>query len=237
MNKSETIGALVAALCKAREEFKPILKTATNPYFNRKYATLDVILEAVSVPLAKNGLTALQTPEGDAPMEELTTILAHSSGEWVSSSYGLHATKQDPQSLGSAITYARRYALAAILGVAAESDDDAAAATQGKAQAKEAPKQGHLKTAVERVESVLGKSNDAPESDTFSTGLPACKTCGGEMRYVDAGTSKSGKAYEAFWGCKDRECKGGAWKASEWDKELTRRASAPATKTEEDIPF
>jgi len=125
MIKSDSIKELSAALSKAQSEFKPVVKNANNPFFKSTYATLDAVIEATKEALSKNNLSIVQ---GNEPTETgviVTTLLSHASGEWIESQLAMPVTKPDPQGYGSAITYGRRYALSAILGVASEEDDDA----------------------------------------------------------------------------------------------------------------
>jgi hypothetical protein len=128
--KSPTIGELTKALANARAYFKPVLKDATNPFFKSKYADLAGVIEATTAALSKNELVVIQSPgkiyNGHIL---LTTLLAHSSGEWIKDELELPIAKFDAQGTGSAITYARRYAYQAIVGVVAE-DDDGNAASQ-----------------------------------------------------------------------------------------------------------
>lgn len=123
--KSESIMKLAEALSKAQGEFGHVKKDSLNPFFKSKYADLASILEAVRPALAKHGLSHVQlagaNAEGDAVV---STYLLHSSGEFISGELSLPVTKADAQGFGSALTYARRYGLQAILGVAAEDDDD-----------------------------------------------------------------------------------------------------------------
>lgn len=121
--QSDTIGALALALSKAQADITGALKDSANPFFKSKYADLASCWDACRKQLAANELAVIQTVEGD----HLATILAHSSGEWVRSHCPIRAKDDSPQALGSAITYARRYALAAIVGLA-QIDDDAEAA-------------------------------------------------------------------------------------------------------------
>lgn len=127
MNKSESIKELATALCKFQAEVEKVKKTATNPFFKSKYATLSDILEVIKKPLSKNGLSFVQLPLSGHVLE---TILMHSSGEFISSSYEMTPVKNDPQGLGSVITYQRRYALGAILGLDIDIDDDANSASE-----------------------------------------------------------------------------------------------------------
>lgn len=112
---------LAKALSKFHASVGKIAKTANNPFFKSKYAPLPEILEAIAEPLLQSNLVFSQIPDGDC----LCTILMHTeSGEWISGCYSMHPVKNDPQSIGSAITYARRYALGAILGLNIDKDDD-----------------------------------------------------------------------------------------------------------------
>lgn len=120
---SPTIAELVKALCKAQGEFSHAKKTIDNEFLKSRYADMASVLDAVKAPLSSNGLAYFQTVDGEKNIV-LTTTLAHSSGEWIRSRYPVVPVKNDPQSFGSALTYARRYCLLAILGVAAEEDDD-----------------------------------------------------------------------------------------------------------------
>lgn len=126
MTKSTTIVEIAKALVKFQKAVKPVKKEAENPFFKSKYADLASIIEAIKDPMADNGLSFSQFPTGQ---NQLTTILMHESGEWLEDTYTVAPVDNRPQSVGSAITYARRYALGAILGIATESDDDGAEAS------------------------------------------------------------------------------------------------------------
>jgi hypothetical protein len=136
---------LITALIKARSQFKPIKKDRKNPYFNSKYADLDSVLAATEPALIANGLVISQTTGLIEGVPVLITTLWHESGEFIRGEYPLPtkpdpsvigaliesgqikgdaAIKDDPQKMGSAITYARRYALCAILSVTADDDND-----------------------------------------------------------------------------------------------------------------
>jgi hypothetical protein len=127
VNRSESIASLAAALHKAQGKIKAALKDSTNPHFKSKYADLSSVIEAVKQPLLDAGIVFTQgvhDAEGGVAIE---TMLLHTSGEWLSSTLRIPATKQDAQGFGSAITYGRRYGLQAICGVPAEDDDGNAA--------------------------------------------------------------------------------------------------------------
>jgi hypothetical protein len=130
--QSESIGALAAALSKAQADITGALKDSSNPFFKSKYADLASCWDACRKQLAANNLAVIQTiyVHWDSGQTMLSTTLAHSSGEWIRSDLPVLAKDLSPQAQGSGITYARRYALAAIVGLA-QVDDDAEAA-QGR---------------------------------------------------------------------------------------------------------
>jgi len=134
MEKSESIKNIASALCKFQGTVETIVKTATNPFFKSKYANLADILDVIREPLQVNGLSFVQFPEGESG---LTTMLMHESGEHITATYIMKPVKNDPQGQGSAITYQRRYALGAILGLNIDEDDDGNGASKGE---KEKPK-------------------------------------------------------------------------------------------------
>ena len=130
--QSETIGALAAALSKAQADITGALKDSSNPFFKSKYADLASCWDACRKQLAANNLAVIQTiyVHWESGQTMLATTLVHSSGEWIRSDLPVLAKDLSPQAQGSGITYARRYALAAIVGLA-QIDDDAEAA-QGR---------------------------------------------------------------------------------------------------------
>ncbi len=138
MEKSETIKEIANALCKFQAEVEKIKKGATNPFFRSKYATLADILDVIRQPLANNGLSFVQFPKG---IHGLETMLMHVSGEYLSETYEMKPTKDDPQGTGSVITYQRRYALGAVLGLNIDEDDDG---NKASTPAKELPKKDIL---------------------------------------------------------------------------------------------
>lgn len=127
MNQSEQIQELVKALIAAQEEIKPVKKNAKNPFFKSEYAELSEVMRACQGPLGKHGLAIIQTVEDKDPEPVLVTTLVHTSGQWIRSIYPLMVGKKDSQSLGSAITYARRYAVQALIGICPVDDDGEAA--------------------------------------------------------------------------------------------------------------
>jgi hypothetical protein len=139
MNRSEQINELAAALAKAQGEIEGAVKDKNNPAFRSKYADLGAVWDAIRAPLAKNGLCVVQHPTRIDGGVEVETVLMHSSGQWMSSTLAVPAAKQDAHGLGSATTYARRFALSAVCGVSPV-DDDGNAAT-GRQSPPEQPKQ------------------------------------------------------------------------------------------------
>lgn len=121
---SLNISELAKALAAAQVEMRNPVETANNPFFKSKYSPLDEVLALVRPILAKHGLVILQSPGGDGTMATVTTTILHSSGEWIRSDVlTLHPSKADAQGLGGAVTYGRRYSLAAMLGIAGAGED------------------------------------------------------------------------------------------------------------------
>lgn len=140
--QSAQIDALATALSKAQAQITGALKDSSNPFFKSKYADLASCWDACRKQLTENGLTVIQTTDVLAPdygnVVVVRTTLAHTSGQWISGLLPVKAKDDGPQAQGSGITYARRYALAAIVGLA-QIDDDAEAA-----QARDRPNKGVL---------------------------------------------------------------------------------------------
>lgn len=190
MTKSPEIKNLATALAKFQGEVKTAKKESDNPFFKSKYADLATIIETVREPLANNGLSFAQFPTGE---NQLTTILMHTSGEWMEDVVSMSPMKEyrkkekiidgkvvmmkdkwgkdipvmeadtslemfiTPQAQGSAITYMRRYALGAILGIATEIDDDGNKASGVTEQIKaEARKAAGKKVEKKNVDDELG---------------------------------------------------------------------------------
>lgn len=115
------------ALAKAQGEIKNAARDSTNPHFRHKYADLAAVKEACWEALTKNGITPIQMPVNIGQNVGVVTLLGHSSGQWIESTIFVQPTKFDAQGVGSVITYLRRYALAAMAGVAPDDDDGEAA--------------------------------------------------------------------------------------------------------------
>ena len=122
METSQTINELSKALLTFHKEVSVIKKTEVNPFFKSKYADLATILKGINAPLQKAELAVVQVPECG---NKLTTRVIHTaSGEWLEGTYDMTPKDASPQSQGSAITYMRRYAISAILGLNVDEDDD-----------------------------------------------------------------------------------------------------------------
>lgn len=125
MLKSEQVNELAAALAKAQGQLEGAKKSSSNPFFKSKYADLAECWNTCREALTANEISVIQMPEeiNENGRLNITTMLAHSSGQYISSTLTMTVTKLDPQAIGSAITYGRRYALAAMVGLAQEDDD------------------------------------------------------------------------------------------------------------------
>jgi hypothetical protein len=149
MNQSESIAKLATALSIVQGKLSHAKKDSANPFFKSKYADLESVWDACRDLLAANGLSVMQFPGEfiDGTML-MTTILAHSSGEWIGQEMSLPVgkpdrdgvVKVDAQAAGSAITYMRRYALAAVLGIVQADDDGNAASNPVQSKSSSAMK-------------------------------------------------------------------------------------------------
>ena len=159
MNKSESIAALSAALAKAQAEIENASKTANNPHFKSKYADLAEVLNTVRPVMSRHGIAIIQMPSFDAGIASVETLMTHASGEWISNICSAPVSKNDAQGVGSAITYLRRYSLAAFAGIAQEDDDANAAVGQRQAPTPAKPAEkpalpdGRFRAACDAIES------------------------------------------------------------------------------------
>lgn len=142
-SSSATIGELATALAKAQGAMSHAAKDSDNPHFGSRYADLAAIIDAARPAMAENGLSIVQRPLECADGIRLQTLLLHASGEWLADGVlFVPVSKRDAQGFGSALTYARRYALAALVGIAPDDDDgNAAVGRPAPAQAAAAPRQ------------------------------------------------------------------------------------------------
>lgn len=131
---------LFAALAAAQGEIENASKNAANPHFRSKYADLAEVLNTVRPVFAKHGLSLIQSPGYDGSVAHVTTVLAHKSGGYLTSTASCVPAKADAQGIGSATTYLRRYSAAAVAGIAQE-DDDGNSAAHNKPHAVITPEQ------------------------------------------------------------------------------------------------
>ncbi len=140
MNTSLEINDIAAALAKAQAAMKPAIKDANNPAFKSKYADLTAVWESCRGPLTANGIAVVQDVTMVGDKVAVTTRLVHSGGQWME--FGplpVPSMKQDAHGVGSATSYARRYALSAAVGIVADDDDGNGAVGQAQPAKVERP--------------------------------------------------------------------------------------------------
>lgn len=161
MKTSESINELAKALAAAQAEIQNPGKNAENPHFKSKYADLSEVLNAARPALSKNGLSVLQSPTycAETGVASVTTLLMHSSGQFIEDTASSPVNKRDAQGIGAVTTYLRRYALAGYAGCAQQDDDAQEDASAPKAATKpKAVKKAELPTYT--AEEFAGKCAD-----------------------------------------------------------------------------
>ena len=159
---SESINELAAALSALQATMKPAAETSVNPHFKSRYADLAACWDAVRPHL--KGLSVHQSVASVGKSVEITTMVLHTSGQWLSSTLSLEARDPSPQATGSAITYGRRYGFCAALGISSGDDDGEAAQPQRPAQPQRSntPVQSQpAPTPADRRARALGEFNAA----------------------------------------------------------------------------
>jgi hypothetical protein len=146
MRQSDSIAALAAALAAAQAEIGNAAKNAVNPHFRSNYADLAEIINTTRPVLSRHGLAVAQFPGFEDGIATVESVLMHSSGEWMAGTSSAPVTKSDPQGVGSATTYLRRYSLAAICGIAQEDDDGNAASAPRKQATPEPEREPEMAT-------------------------------------------------------------------------------------------
>lgn len=161
MIHSETITNIAAALARAAGEMPAVPKDSTNPHFKSKFASLDGIIERTKPVLARHDLAIVQGTAGESAPGTVTVemMLLHKSGEYLLSNVVMPLAKNDPQGVGSAITYGRRYLVAAMLSLAADEDDDGNGSSHKPETVKAAEKKGSAPLAA------LNNPNIMPTGD------------------------------------------------------------------------
>jgi hypothetical protein len=165
MQASSEVGEIFKSLVKAQSEFSVIPKGADNPFFKSKYAALPDVVVAATPILSRNGLAISQLVTNVDGRDALTTVLLHESGQFISSTAPLHLVKNDPQAHGSAITYMRRYAYMAILGLVADEDEDGNAASFNQQQGRSNSQENSLRTAVASAAGRPSGSGKSPATE------------------------------------------------------------------------
>ena len=154
--QSDSVVEINKAILAAQAEMKPAKKESNNPFYNSKYADLPAVWESIA-PFRAHGLTIVQMPVLSAPGTiAIETRMTHTSGEWYASTLLSPLAKDDPQGVGSALTYLRRYGLACMTGQVTEEDDDGNAASHGNipSQHRPAPAKAyttHKATAAKKI--------------------------------------------------------------------------------------
>lgn len=185
MKTSATLVKLAPALVAAQSEITWACRDSTNPHFKNRYADLQSVIEAIKPALNKHGVFFSQHPTpSDAGTLGLTTILLHSSGEWIEDTAIIPLPKNDPQGYGSAMTYGRRYGLAAICGLF-QSDDDGEAAK---------PSQMPVKSAQSPV---MANKADIETINTFASGADTGPVVAKAFAHYGVKTSKELTAEQA----------------------------------------
>lgn len=176
MNKSESIANIAQALSLFQGEVANPKNTANNPFFKSKYCPLNEVINTTRPILAKHGLSVLQSPSGDGEHIVVTTLLMHSSGEWIEGEpLVLKADKVTAQGAGSAISYGRRYALSAILGISSDEDDDGNHANGNKDKPDTKPRQN---TAIPQTNTAQPKHDKPYQPVNFANFWGSCRTLG-----------------------------------------------------------
>lgn len=199
---SAETGKLDAALAKAQGEIEAASKDARNPAFKSRYADLTAVWTACRPALAKHGISLTQWPvHGDDGRLHIITRIAH-GGEWLKAHFSIPVTKQDPQGYGSAITYAKRYTLAAALGVVADEDDDGNAASgRNNYQAAAPARMPETPRVVESVgDTYVRKFNEADTAEAFEDEVTKARAAWSRFNAADkTKVANSIEARRAFW--------------------------------------
>ena len=167
---SEEIGHLSAAMVKAQSEVDNAVKNATNPHFRSSYANLEAVLFTVKPILAKHDLSVVQFPGYEDGVCTLSTIVLHKTGEWLQSKAGAPLDKPTAWSVGSCVTYLRRYSLASITQIAQEDDDGSAASEPSNPKPTKATKPTK-KVAAKKLTKKEQAAKDWNSSERLAEGL------------------------------------------------------------------
>lgn len=179
MEWSEQSDKISAALLAAQRELGPVHKDGKNPHFKSTYATLNAVWETCAPVLHSHDLFVVQAPANGDGNDKLITEIRHKSGQWVRGTLRLNPVKNDPQGIGSAITYARRYSLCAMLGLMQEDDDGNAASAAPRQQPQRRPEPKPQPAAAPAT--TIDEDTPILVSDTDKTRIPAAKLSDREL--------------------------------------------------------
>lgn len=207
MRHSDSVTKLAAALVKAQQEVHNASKDSSNPHFGNTYASLNSVIDAVKPIFNTHGIAIVQLPSGAG----LETVLLHESGEWMAETAEAPLQKQDPQGVGSALTYLRRYSLAAVAQIGQDDDDANEASTASWSGAPSRPKEAH-----EYAGSAPTKSQPGHE----------CPNCASKL-WDNRASKASGKFKPTYpdLKCSNKECDWVRWLDS-WSDDLVKEADA-----------
>jgi hypothetical protein len=236
LSQSPELDQLATALAHAQGSIQGAVKDRTNPAFKSSYADLASVWDACRAALSSNGLSVSQHPgrleDGSATV---TTILLHKSGQHIASVCAALPRDQSPAAVGSVVTYLRRYALAAAVGVAPEDDDGQAA----HHAAPQAPPQRAPVQAQRVAEAFGGRVESVERIAPVASGIdPSCPTCSGSM--WDNREKKTNPKAPDFK-CKDKNCQGVIWRHGDKPRGPVPQTrgpllDAPPPPTDEDGP-
>ena len=177
--QSENTADLSAALAKAQSQMKAATFNKTNPHFKNRYADLAAVLDAIRKPLADNGLSYIQAVTTTERGMAIGTRLLHASGQWLQTLTPMKVENEGNQAIGSAITYGRRYALSAMLGIVSDDDDDSNAADGNHIEESQYRGQGTQEALTPVPERKLTKPQARPEYDKLLKEIKACSDVNG----------------------------------------------------------
>ena len=166
MNQSDSIANIAKALNRVQAEHLFALTDKSNPFFKSKYADLSSVWTVARTPLIENGLSVVQTFDvGNNGLPIIVTTLLHTSGEWIKGSLEMPILKPDPQAVGSSITYARRYALSAMVGICPEDDDGEKGMARKQSEKPKKEPSGEMSKKQSDAIMKIGNSFDLTESE------------------------------------------------------------------------
>ena len=186
MKHSEKIDLLAAALVRVQGQIGPAIKGNTNPHFKSKYADLGAVWEACRNALQEAGVAVIQTPHStDGTSVTVTTTLVHTGGQWISGDLTLKPSKADPQGIGSAITYGRRYGLASMVGICSEEDDDGNQASRPAPAQRATPQKAPVSDPRAEFRRLVHSWSGVAAEDVTAAGIEFIRHCGMEPKTAD----------------------------------------------------